>query len=417
MNKRKWYKQLYWQVVAGVILGILLGAFFPEVAIKMKPLGDGFIKLIRMMVTPIVFTTVILGITKMENVHEVGRVGIRALIYFEVITTLALCIGLVVGNISQPGTGLNIDIHSLDSKSIANYTSTTSAGHGADFLLNIIPNTLVGAFVNGEILSVLLVAIFFGFGILHSGTRRKSNIAFFENVSSILFPIIGFIMYLAPVGAFGAMAYTIGAHGIGTLTALGRLLADVYLTSFLFITIVLGGVAKLAGFRLWNFLKYIKEEIFIVLGTSSSESVLPQMLKKLEALGCGRTVVGLVLPIGYTFNLDGTSIYLTIAVLFIAQAFHIDLTFTQQLTILAILLLTSKGAAAVTGGGFIVLAATLSSMQILPVEGIILLLGVDKFMSEVRAVTNLIGNGVATIVVAKWEGDFDKNAARTFSVC
>lgn len=412
MSKPKLYKQLYFQVVISIFIGVLLGHFYPQLALKMKPLGDGFIKLIRMMIAPIIFTTVVTGIAGMKDIKEVGRIGIKALIYFEVVTTLALVIGLSVANIFRPGAGLNIDIHSLDSKAITSYATQSASFNTVDFLLNIIPDTLVNAFTKGDILPVLLISILFGFGILNGGEKRKSFVTLLDQLSSVLFSIVGFIMKVAPIGAFGAMAYTIGAYGVHTLFALSRLLADVYLTSLLFIFIVLGLIARFNKFSLWSFLKYIKEELFIVLGTSSSEVVLPRMIDKLEKCGCGKTVVGLVLPAGYTFNLDGTSIYLTMATLFIAQAFNIDLTLWQQLTIIAVLLLTSKGAAAVTGGGFIVLAATLSSMHTIPVEGVVLLLGIDRFMSGARSLTNLIGNGVATIVIAKWEGDFDSSAAK-----
>lgn len=412
MKKLKWYKQLYFQVVVAIVIGVLLGHFYPDVAVKMKPFGDGFIKLIRMMIAPIIFTTVVTGIASMRDVKEVGRIGIKALIYFEVLTTFALFIGLAVANFTRPGDGLNIDVNSLDSRSIANYTTQTDSFTTVDFLLNIIPDTLINAFAKGDILPVLFIAILFGFGILHGGKKLNPLVGFFDQLSTVLFSIVGFIMKVAPIGAFGAMAYTIGAYGIYTLVALGWLMVDVYITSFLFIFVVLGLIARISKFSLWSFLKYIKEELLIVLGTSSSEVVLPRMISKLEKLGCGKTVVGLVLPAGYTFNLDGTSIYLTMAALFIAQALNIDLSFGQQLTLIAVLLLTSKGAAAVTGGGFIVLAATLSSIHTIPVEGVVLLLGVDRFLSEARSLTNLIGNGVATIVIAKWEGDFDSGLAK-----
>jgi len=413
---KKWYKQLYFQVLLSIAIGVLLGYFFPQLAIKMKPLGDGFIKLIRMMIAPIIFTTVVTGIASMKDFREVGGIGIKALIYFELVTVFALIIGLIVANLYRPGEGLNIDVQSLKSTSFASYTSSAPDFDSVSFLLNIIPDTLVGAFTKGDILPVLLISILFGFGILHHGERLKPFVSAFEQLSTVLFSIIGFIMKLAPFGAFGAIAYTVGAYGLHTLIALGRLVISVYVTNFLFVAIVLGFIARMNGFSLWRFLNYIKEEIVIVLGTSSSEAVLPRMISKLEKLGCGKTVVGLVLPAGYTFNLDGTSIYLTMATLFIAQALNIPLDFSQQLTILAILLLTSKGAAAVTGGGFIVLAATLSTIHTLPVEGVVLLLGVDKFMSEARSITNLIGNGVATIVIAKWESDFDVAAAQEIGV-
>jgi len=418
MIRLAWYKQLYFQVIIGILLGIILGYYYPHFAIKMKPLGDGFIKLIRMMVVPIIFTTIVLGIAKMRDLKEFGRIGIKALIYFEILTTCALIIGLIVANLSRPGASLNMRTSMFDTSSIAQYMShtTSTPKNATDFILNIIPNTFISAFANGDILSVLFIAILFGFGIIHSGKKRQSIVNFFDNIANIFFAIVGFIMYFAPLGAFGAMAYTIGAHGLSTLLALSKLLANVYLTSLLFIVLILGSVAKIMSFNLWHFIKYIKEEIFLVLGTSTSEVALPQLLVKLEQLGCSKTVTGITLPLGYTFNLDGTSIYLTIAVLFIAQAFNIDLSWTQQLSILGILLLTSKGAAAVTGGGFIVLASTLASTHAVPVEGMILLLGVDKFMSEVRALTNLIGNGVATIVIAKLENEFDANKAREFII-
>lgn len=405
-------------MIIGIIFGILLGYFYPSIGIKTKFFGDGFIKLIRMMISPIIFTTVVLGITKMRGLSELGRIGVKAFIYFEVVSSFALFIGLVVANLTQPGAGLNIDITSLDKNSIVNYIpeNKSKPTSGAVFILNIIPNTIVGAFAKGDILSILFIAILFGLGILHSGKNKESIVSFLEKLSGIFFAIVGFIMYLAPFGAFGGMAYTVASYGIDTLFSLGKLLLNVYITSALFITLVLGGIARFFGLSLWNFIKFIKEEIFVVLATSSSEAALPQLLIKLEKVGCGKTTTGLVLPIGYSFNLDGTSIYLSMAVLFIAQAFNVDLSLTQQLSILAILLLTSKGAAAVSGGGFIVLAATLSSFKILPVEGIILLLGVDKFMSEVRAITNLIGNGLATMVISKWENEFDPKKARRYKV-
>lgn len=412
MKKITLHRQLYFQVVISIFVGILLGHFYPQLAIKMKPLGDGFIKLIRMMIAPIIFTTVVTGIASMKDIKEVGRIGIKALIYFEVLTTFALIIGLVVGNLYKPGSGMNIDVNTLNSSSVEQYTSKAASFDTISFFLNIIPESLVSAFVKGDILPILLISILFGFGILHGGVKLKPVSKLIEQISTVLFMIIGFIMRIAPIGAFGAMAYTIGAYGIHTLVSLSKLMASVYITNLLFIFIVLGLIAKFSNFSLWRFLKYIKEELLIVLGTSSSESVLPRMITKLEKLGCGKTVVGLVLPAGYTFNLDGTAIYLTIATLFIAQALNIDLTLMQQLTLLAVLLLTSKGAAAVTGGGFIVLAATLSTMHTIPVEGVVLLLGVDRFMSEARSLTNLIGNGVATIVIAKWEKDFDSDAAK-----
>ncbi|HVE44501.1 MAG TPA: C4-dicarboxylate transporter DctA [Gammaproteobacteria bacterium] len=402
----KLIKQLYFQVIVSIIIGVLLGHFYPDIAVQMKPLGDAFIKLVRMIVAPIIFVTVVSGIISMKDTKEAGRVGIKAIVYFEVVTTAALLIGLLVANLYQPGAGLNIDTHALNTKLVEGYVSSSSHFDSTHFILNMIPNTLGEAFAKGDILPVLLVAILFGFGMLYSGEKVGAVSALIEHLSVILFTIVGFIMRIAPIGAFGAMAFTIGAYGVGTLASLGKVLACVYLTCFLFIFLVLGSIARLSKFSLWDFLVFIKEEMLIVLGTSSSEAVLPRMIDKLEKFGCGKTVVGLVLPVGYSFNLDGTSIYLTIAALFIAQAFNIDLTLTQQLTLIAVLLLTSKGAAAVAGGGFIVLAATLSAMHTIPVEGLALILGIDRFMSEARSITNLIGNGVATVVIAKWEGDF-----------
>lgn len=410
-KKFKLYKQLYFQVIISILIGILFGHFYPELAVKMKPLGDGFIKLIRMMVPPIIFTTVVTGIANMKNIKEAGRIGIKALIYFEVVTALAMLIGLLVANYYQPGKGLSIDIHSLNSKSIGDYTTLSSSFNAATFLLNIIPDTLASAFTKGDILPALFVSILFGFGLLHAGEKAKPVVLFVEQISHVLFSIINFFMKIAPIGAFGAIAYTIGTHGLHTLTTLGQLLISFYFTCLLFIFIVLGFIAKLNKFSLWNFLKYIKEELLIVLSTASSEAVLPKMISKLEKLGCGKVVVGLVLPAGYTFNLDGMSIYLTMGIMFIAQAFNIHITLLHQFTIIAILLLTSKGAATITGGGFIALATAVTSLHTIPVEGLVLLLGIDRFMSEARSITNLIGNGVATIVIAKWENDFDITAA------
>ncbi len=410
-KKIKLYKQLYFQVLVSVVVGVLLGYFYPALAIKMKPFGDGFIKMIRMTIAPIIFTTIVTGIASMKDIKEVGRIGIKALIYFEIVTTFALLLGLAVANFYRPGAGLNMNVHSLDPSGLANYTTQTPF-NAVDFILHIIPDTLVNAFAKGDILPVLFISILFAFGLLHGGQRTKPLVSLLNQISIVLFSMVEFIMKLAPIGVFGAMAYTVGFYGIHTLIALSRLLMDVYLTSFLFIVVVLGVIARLSHFSLWKFIRYIKEEILTVFGTATSEAVLPQMITKLENLGCGQTVVGLVLPAGYTFNLDGTSIYLTIATLFIAQALNIDLSLTQQLTILAVLLLTSKGAAAVTGGGFIVLAATLASLHTIPVEGVVLLLGVDRFMSIARAITNLIGNGLATVVIAKWEGDFDAATAK-----
>jgi len=401
------YKRLYAQVLFAIAVGVILGAVAPEMGTAAKPLGDAFIKLIKMMIAPIVFCTVVVGIAKMGDMKEVGRVGLKALLYFEVVTTLALVIGLVVVNVVQPGHGINADPAHLDAKAVASYAAGAKSLSTVDFVVNIIPTTFVDAFAKGEILQVLLISVLFGLVLAKMGDKGKLLVNVIDQASHALFGIIGMIMYFAPIGAFGAMAFTIGKYGVGSLVQLGQLMAAVYLTCFLFVVIVLGTIARFTGFSLWKFIRYIKEELLIVLGTSSSESALPRMIAKLENLGCAKPVVGMVVPTGYSFNLDGTSIYLTMAAIFIAQATNVDLTLGQQLTILGVLLLTSKGAAAVTGGGFVTLAATLSTIDTLPVAGLALLLGIDRFMSEARAITNLIGNGVATVVVAKWEGALD----------
>jgi len=407
---QKFYRTLHFQVLAGIVLGIALGVLYPSTGAKMKPLGDGFINLIRMMIAPIIFLTVVVGIANVGDLRKVGRVGLKALLYFEVVTTAALLIGLIVVTVVQPGAGINANPATLDARSVQQYTSPQGGTHTVDFLLNIIPDTMVGAFAKGEILQVLLIAILFGLA-LASTPNGKPIIDACDSVSHVLFRVIGLIMLAAPLGAFGAMAFTIGKYGIGTLLPLGKLVLCVYLTAALFIFAVLGSIARANGFSLWKLLKYLKEEILIVLGTSSSETALPRMIVKLEQLGCSKSVVGLVVPSGYSFNLDGTSIYLTIAAFFIAQATNTHLSGGQMFTLLLVLMLTSKGAAAVTGGGFITLAATLSSLGTVPVAGITLLLGVDRFMSQMRSLTNLVGNGVATIVVAKWEHEFDQARA------
>lgn len=410
-KKKKFYQVLYFQVLFAIIVGVFLGYFYPTTGASMKPLGDAFISLIKMMIAPIIFCTVVVGIASMGDMKKVGRVGIKALIYFEIVSTIALIIGLIVVNLYQPGAGINATAATLDAKSIATYTTAAKSMSTVDFFLKIIPNTVVDAFAKGEILQVLLVAILSGLSLSMLGEKGKPVINFLDIISKALFGIIGMIMKVAPIGAFGAMAFTIGKYGIHTLFSLGKLMAGVYTTSFLFIFIVLGLIAKVNGFSIWKFIKFIKEEIFIVVGTSSSESVLPRMMDKLERLGCSKSVVGLVIPTGYSFNLDGTTIYLSMAAIFIAQACNVPLTIMDQVTICAVLMLTSKGAAAVTGGGFITLAATLASISSIPVAGLALLLGVDRFMSEARALTNLIGNGVATVVVSNWEKEFDSKRA------
>ncbi len=401
------YRSLYFQVICAVIAGVALGHFYPTLGADMKPLGDGFIKLIKMMIAPIIFCTVVIGIAGMEDMKKVGKTGGLALLYFEVVSTFALIIGLVLVNVFQPGAGMNVDASTLDTKSIAAYTGPGKMVGTTDFILNIIPTALFDAFAKGEILQVLLIAVLFGFALHRFGGRGTLVFDFIEKSSHVLFTIVGFIMKLAPIGAFGAMAFTIGKYGVASLFSLGKLMGAFYLTCLIFIFVVLGLIARLHGFSIWKFIKYIKEELLIVLGTSSSESVLPRMMEKMENLGARKTTVGLVIPTGYSFNLDGTSIYLTMAAVFIAQATNTPMTLTQELTLLAVLLLTSKGAAGITGSGFIVLAATLSAVGTVPVAGLALILGIDRFMSEARALTNLIGNGVATLVVAKWTGDLD----------
>lgn len=406
--RTKIYQQLYFQVLTAIVLAILLGHFFPETGVAMKPLGDGFIKLIKMIITPIIFCTVVTGIAGMRDMNKVGRVGIRALLYFEVVSTLALAIGLVVVHVIEPGAGMNIDASTLDAKSLSAYTTAAKSGGAVDFLLNIIPTSVVDAFAKGNILQVLLFALLFGFSLAALGKLGEDVTVFIDKISQVLFGIVATIMKLAPIGAFGAMAFTIGKYGIASLAPLAKLMASFYLTCLLFIFIVLGLIARLTGFSILKFIRYIKEELLIVLGTSSSESVLPRIMLKMEKLGCSKSVVGLVIPTGYSFNLDGTSIYLTMAAIFVAQATNTPLTLTQELTILGVLLLTSKGASGVTGSGFIILAATLSAIPTIPLAGLALILGIDRFMSEARALTNLVGNGVATVVAAKWENELDE---------
>jgi aerobic C4-dicarboxylate transport protein len=405
---RPFYRSLYFQVITAIVIGALLGHFVPATGEAMKPFGDGFIKLIKMIIAPIIFCTVVVGIAGMEDMKKVGKTGGLALLYFEIVSSVALIVGLTIVNIMQPGSGMHVDPASLDTKSVAAYTGPGKMAGTVDFLLAIIPSTVIDAFAKGEILQVLLFSVLFGFALHAFGGRGTLVFDLVEKTSHVLFRIVGFIMRLAPIGAFGAMAFTIGKYGVGSLLSLGKLMATFYLTCLVFIFVVLGLIARFHGFSIWKFIKYIKEELLIVLGTSSSESVLPRMMAKLENLGAHKSVVGLVIPTGYSFNLDGTSIYLTMAAVFIAQATDTPMTLTQQLTLLLVLLLTSKGAAGVTGSGFIVLAATLSAVGHVPVAGLALILGIDRFMSEARALTNLVGNGVATVVVAKWCGELDE---------
>ena len=405
------WKTLYFRVIIGIVAGTLVGIFFPKFGESMKPLGDAFIKLIRMMIAPIIFLSVVVGIAGIGDVKKLGRVGVKALLYFEVVTTLALAIGLGVATLFQPGRGMNIDASTLDTKSIAQYMGPGKELSGIDFLMNIIPDTFASAFNKGEILQVLLLAILAGLALM-AIDKDKSLTRMADSLAHVSFKVIAYIMEAAPIGAFGAMAFTIGKFGVHTLVALGKLMLCVYITSILFVVVVLGLITFFAGINLWKFIKFIREELLIVLGTSSSETALPRMIVKMERLGCSKSVVGLVIPSGYSFNLDGTSIYLTIAALFIAQATNTHLSFGQEVFILLVLMLNSKGAAAVTGGGFITLAATLSALRTIPVAGITLLLGIDRFMSQMRSLVNLIGNGVACIIVAKWEGEFNADQAQ-----
>ena len=404
---RPFYRSLYAQVLLGILLGVILGIVAPEKGAAMKPLGDGFIKLIKMLIGPIVFATITVGIARMGAMRDVGRIGVRTLVYFEVVSTLALVIGLVVVNVLQPGRGLH-----ANSAAAMPAAATGAPTSTVDFLLNIIPTTVLDGFVRGDILQVLVVSLLFGIALLSQGDRANMLVSAIEQLSHTLFAIVGIIMHLAPIGAFGAMAFTVGRYGVGSLLLLGKLMAGVYVTCLLFVLVVLGLIIRLAGLRLIPLLRYIAEEILIVLGTSSSESALPRLMMKLEQLGCSKPVVGLVIPTGYSFNLDGTSIYMTMAAVFVAQASGIQLSLREQLSILAILLLTSKGAAGVTGSGFITLAATLAAIPTIPPGGLALLVGVDRFMSEARAITNLIGNAVATVVIARWDGALDLAHAR-----
>ncbi len=406
-SHKPFYRSLYVQVLTAILCGVLLGHFYPALGEQMKPLGDIFIKMIKMIIAPIIFCTVVHGIASMQDMKKVGRVGLKSLAYFELVTTLALIIGLIVSNVLQPGVGMNVDPMTIDTKAIAGFVAKSKEQSTLQFLMDIVPNTVIGAFAQGEILQVLFFAILFAFGLQGLGERGKVLLGVIDQASHACFGVVGIIMKVAPIGAFGAMAFTIGKYGIATLLSLAKLMISFYVTCLVFIFVVLGFFGWLAGANIFKFIRYIKEELLIVLGTSSSESVLPRMIAKMENLGCEKSVVGLVIPTGYSFNLDGTCIYLTMAALFLAQATNTDLTLAQQIGIIGILLLTSKGAAGVTGSGFIVLAATLASVGTIPVASIALILGVDRFMSEARALTNLIGNGIATIVVSKWENALD----------
>ncbi|TNI57509.1 C4-dicarboxylate transporter DctA [Aeromonas dhakensis] len=406
--QKKIVSSLYFQVLLAITLGVILGHIYPDLGADMKPLGDGFVKLIKMIIAPVIFCTVVTGIAGMESMKAVGKTGAIALLYFEVVSTIALIIGLCVVNLLQPGAGMNVDPATLDASAISAYVEQAKAQGIIPFLLDVIPGSVIGAFASGNILQVLLFAVLFGFSLHHIGEKGKVIFNVIDSFSQVIFGIINMIMRLAPVGAFGAMAFTIGKYGIGSLVQLGQLIACFYMTCLLFIFLVLGSIARANGFSILRFISYIREELLIVLGTSSSESVLPRMLVKMEALGCKKSVVGLVIPTGYSFNLDGTSIYLTMAAIFIAQATNTPLDLFQQVTLLVVLLISSKGAAGVTGSGFIVLAATISAVGHLPLAGLALILGIDRFMSEARALTNLIGNGVATLVVARYCDQLDE---------
>ncbi|MGJ8524928.1 Aerobic C4-dicarboxylate transport protein [Halomonadaceae bacterium LMG 33818] len=408
-TRKRWYRSLYVQVVLAIVIGILLGHFSPALAMHLKPLGDAFIKLIKMVIGPVIFCTVVTGIAGMGDMKKVGRVGGKALLYFEVVSTVALVIGIAAGLILRPGVGFNVNPATLDASAIAQYTSSAQHGHGiADFFLGIIPSTVVSAFTEGNILQILLVAILTGAALASMGEKGAPVISALNRISSILFTIVGYITKMAPIGALGAMAFTVGKYGIGSLAQLFELVISFYATAIFFVVVVLGAVAKSAGFSIFRLISYLKEELLIVLGTSSSESALPQLMSKMENAGCPKSIVGLVVPTGYSFNLDGTNIYMTLAVLFIAQATNTDLTAMQLVTVLLVAMLTSKGASGVSGAGFITLAATLSVVPDLPVAAMVLILGVDRFMSECRSLTNFIGNGVATIVVSVSEKQLDR---------
>ncbi|GAB7528928.1 C4-dicarboxylate transporter DctA [Pseudomonas sp. 3A(2025)] len=409
----RWYGQLYVQVLIGIIIGGILGYIEPGFAAKLQPLADGFIKLIKMLLAPIIFGTVVVGMAKMGSIKEVGRIGVKALIYFEILSTIALVIGLVVVNIVKPGVGMNIDSAKLDGSSISKYTQVAhDQGGTVDFFLNIIPSTFIDAFAKGSMLQVILLSVLMGIALVQMGPVSKPLINIIDLLLQGLFKIVAMVMRLAPIGAGAGMAFTIGKYGLGTLLSLGQLLIALYITTLVFIVVILGTVARWSGLPLMQFLRYFKDEILIVLGTCSTESVLPRMMAKLEKLGCEKSVVGMVLPTGFTFNADGTCIYLTMAAIFVAQATNTPLSFMDQCVLLGVLLLTSKGSAGVAGAGFVTLAATLTTIHTIPLVGLVLLLGIDRFLNEARAVTNLIGNGIGTIAIAKWDNAFDLDAAK-----
>lgn len=407
-SAKPFYKKLYVQVLIAIAIGIILGHFDSQLAVTMKPLGDGFIKLVKMLIAPIVFCTVVSGIAGMQDMKKVGRVGGKALLYFEIVSTLALLIGLAVGNFIKPGAGFNANAASLDAQAVMAFAGKAKQLNVTDFLMDIVPNTVVDAFAKGDILQVILLALIFGFSLSALGSRARLMTEMIDVAAHAVFGAVNIVMKLAPLGAFGAMAFTVGKYGIGSLGPLVKLIGTFYLTSFLFVAVVLGAICRLAGFSIFKFMAYIKEEIFLVFATSSSDTALPTLMAKLEALGCSKPMVGLVVPTGYTFNTDGTSIYMTMAALFVAQATNTELTLTQQLVILGVAMLTSKGASGVQGASFVALVGTLAVVPTIPVAGMALILGVDRFMSEARALVNMIGNGVATVVMSRWENEIDK---------
>ena len=404
---RPWYTILYVQVLIAIAIGILVGNFYPKLGVQLKPLGDGFIALIKMMIAPVIFCTIVHGIASMNDLKKVGRVGLKTLLYFEVVSSFALLIGLVVGEVLQPGAGFNIDPASLDTKAVATYVTRAKEDGIVAHFMGIIPDSFIGALARGDLLQVLLVSVLTGFAIAQMGKVGEQITHVIDSMAKIFFSVIRMIVRVAPIGAFGAMAFTVGAFGVGALWKLVELILVFYFSSILFVLVVLGAIAYMAGFWILRFIAYIKDELLIVVGTSSSETVLPQMIEKMQRLGASKSVVGLVIPTGYSFNLDGTNIYMTLATLFLAQATNTHLTIWQELGILAVAMVTSKGASGVTGAGFVTLAATLAIVPDIPIQSLAILLGIDKFMSECRALTNLIGNGVATVVISRWEGELD----------
>jgi len=412
-RQKPWYATLWIQVVIAMFLAVALGYFSPQNAIAMKPLGDGFIRLISMIITLIIFCTVVSGIAGMENMKKVGRVGGMALLYFEVVSTIALFIGLVVGNVVKPGSGFNVNPATLDAKAVADYAGQAKAQNVPDFLLHIIPSTVVDAFAKGDILQVLLVAILFGFALSAVGPRCKPLVDLFDALTHAVFGVVNILMKFAPIGAFGAMAFTVGKYGLASLGPLAKLIGTFWITSILFVVIVLGLISGMAGFNIFRFLVYIKEEILLVLATSSSETAIPTLMEKLERLGCSTSLVGLIVPTGYTFNTDGSALYMTLAALFVAQATGTQLTLMQQWTIFAVAILTSKGASGVQGAAFIALVGTLTVIPSIPVAGMALILGIDRFMSMFRGLVNMIGNGVATLVIARWEGELPAESLKS----